>query len=210
MAATLMVSEGRAQPPVPLPSAEEKPLPEKKSAETAAPRKPGQITVTVKNGIRQIRIVRDDPNGQPEVIESQDKNGKEISVRYTHRVNEQEVVETYEADNLDDLKQKHPAGVPLYEELLKRAELQAKLNQNLQRLSPGVPQPRIGDRRIRGLVQGQVVEITDRHGQQIQMRIRNRTAPPDQIREYSAENIGELRQTAPEAAALYERLAGVR
>lgn len=160
--------------------------------------------VQVINGRRTITVKRDQ-----ETIVIQDENGKNISIKHTRQVDGAEKTDVYEAESLDALTQKHPKGAELYRQAL-TPKIPAPLQRMREQLNPGAMPPKVGDRRIRALVDGQIVEIADQHGEKIRMRIRPRQPKDAPAVEYSAENYPELQKLAPDAAVLYERLAGFR
>jgi len=71
-----------------------------------------RITVSINNDERTITLQE---GGKTTKL--QDKNGKDIRIHVAETVNGQEAVKEFAADNLEDLKQKHPDAVPIYERL---------------------------------------------------------------------------------------------
>ncbi len=160
--------------------------------------------IQVINGRRTITVKRDQ-----ETIVIKDENGKNISVKHTRQVDGVEKTDLYEAESLDALTQKHPKGADLYRQAITPKAV-APLQRMREQLNPGAMPPKLGDRKIRAIVGGRIVEIADQHGEKIRMRMRPRTPQDAPVQEYTAENYAELQKLAPEAAVLYERLAGFR
>lgn len=180
-----------AQPPQPI---EPPPVIRQQSVETV-----------VRNGERTTNVKRND-----EQIQIQDRGGKSITIKHTRMVDGKMVTETYEAETLADLEKKHPTAGKLFREFLGDGQLpmQPLRSRRLNGFAPGAVQPVIGDRRIRALIRGCRVEIRDRFGRQIQLRLQQpRESNPQ---EFSAETVEDLRSQSVEAAALYEQLAGGR
>lgn len=75
---------------------------------------------------------------------------------------------------------------------------------------PSGSQPLMGERRIRAFVRGTKVEIRDRFGQNIHVRIERVAEPKAEPVEYSAPSLTDLRAKHPEAAQWFDRLAVTR
>jgi ArsR family metal-binding transcriptional regulator len=71
-----------------------------------------QITIQINNNERAITL-----NEDGKVSKLEDRSGKDIRIEVTETVNGQPVVKKYAAADLEELKQKHPDAVAIYERL---------------------------------------------------------------------------------------------
>jgi hypothetical protein len=165
------------------------------------------VRTVIRNGERTIEVSRGE-----ETIQIKDSSGKQISVRHTRSVDGKPVTDVYEAADLDALKKAHPKGAELYREFTEReaAPVWPPAGRRANGFLTGALQPLIGDRRIRATLRGQHVEIHDRFGRQIRMRVRRQSPADSPVEEFSAESVEELRKTSTAAADLFEQLAGRR
>ena len=158
-------------------------------------------------------------NGESIAIE--DTGDKNITIRHTRTVNGEKKTETYQAPDLETLKKNHPDAAELYrkhtEGVLNAAQMQAQLQAQLQlRIANGgqfpgpgnlSPRPGTGSRQLMSSTRKQTVEIEDQYGENIVVRITDRTASEPQVRKIEAKNLAELEERDAEAAGHYKRLA---
>jgi hypothetical protein len=156
------------------------------------------------NGKRQVRAAEDGKK-----IEIDETRGEEIVVRVTETVAGQEQTKEVKARNLAELRQKDPDAFLHY----RRHVLQAGGPQpgNVQAFAFGAAnQKQItvtnvnGERTIQAKENGRQVEITDRDGKNITVRVEEEVNGKQQTNEYKAADLDELKQKHPDAAKLYE------
>lgn len=178
------------------------------------------MEVSVVNGKRHIKVQSGD-----EKVEIDDQNGKDILLKHTRPVDGKEKTDEYKADDLDDLKKKHPEAARLYEkhggtnlvgggiQIQVRAAGQGGLPFQLQPRFQAEPVPvpasrPSGPRTIRADQDGRKIEITDEDGQKIRVKLTKTIDGKEVSEEYSADDLKTLKAEHPEAARLYEQLTG--
>lgn len=168
---------------------------------------PTSTQIIIRNNVRDITVKRGE-----ETIRIQDEGGNSIRIRHTYPEKDKTVTQTYEAENLEALEKKDAKGAELYRKYAQQAVPRGNpiFDQRLRQLAPGSLPVLIGDRRICGRVGGKVVQLEDRHGRQLRVRVRPQSPADAPVQEYSAENLAELRKSEPEIAKLVERLGGRR
>jgi len=159
-----------------------------------------------------------------EEVEITDVNGKSIELKHTRQVDGKEKTSEYKADDLADLKKKHPDAAKLFEKyaggnvVIGGGAIQLQIggvarpqglpapsfNQNVASSPASVP------RTIRGETAGRRVEITDEEGENIRVKITTTVDDKDVSEEFSAEDLKTLKAQHPEAAKLYEKFTGRR
>ena len=157
------------------------------------------------NGKRQVRAEDDGKK-----IEIDETRGEEIVVRVTETVDGREKTNEVKARNLAELRQKDPDAFLLY----RKHVLQAgggPLAGNVQAFAFGAAnQKQItvtnvnGERTIQAKENGKRVEITDRDGKNITVRVEEEVNGQKQTNEYKAADLNELKQKHPDAAKLYQ------
>lgn len=160
-----------------------------------------------------------------EEVEITDTKGKSIEVKHTRQVDGQEKTTEYKADDLADLKKKHPEAAKLFEKYVAGnnivigggGAIQIQIGNaappavpapvfNLGATPASSPAPRI----IRSEQEGRRIEITDQDGAKIRVKITRRVDDKDVSEEFAAEDLKALSIAHPEAARLYEKFTGRR
>ncbi|MBS0205446.1 MAG: hypothetical protein JSS49_21285 [Planctomycetes bacterium] len=168
------------------------------------------------NGNRTIEVQNGD-----EKIEIKDVNGKKIELKHTRPVDGKSKTDEYKADDLDDLKKKHPEAAKLYEKHSGAGNLipgaggirfQINGGGGFLQVQPGLPvefAPRqTGPRTIRSELDGRKIEVSDENGQKIRVKLTKVVDGKDVSQEFSADDLKTLQAEHPEAARLYEQLTG--
>jgi hypothetical protein len=183
------------------------------------------MKVSIKNNHRHIEAV-----SGGEKVEINDTNGKEIELKHTHQVDGKEKTDEYKADDLDDLKKKHPDAAKLYEKYTAGQRIGIGPGavgvplpiggvprgfgvpgvRPVPGLQPTVPTPNPSDgvRTIRSELDGRKIEITDADGTKIRIKLINEIDGKEVAQEFTADDLKTLRAEHPEAARLYEQLTG--
>jgi hypothetical protein len=156
------------------------------------------------NGKRQVRAEEDGKK-----IEINESRGEEIVVRVTQTVDGQEKTTETKARNLAELRQKDPDAFLLYRKHVLQAAGGPVLG-NVQAFAFGGNQKQItvtnvnGERSVKAQEPGKQVEITDRDGKNITVRVEEEVNGKKQTNEYKAADLDELKMRHPDAAKLYE------
>lgn len=170
---------------------------------------------SITNGQRKISVTQDD-----ETVVIEDKDEKDIVVRQTKLVNGEKKTEEFRAPDLDTLKKNHPAAAELYrkhtEGVQNAAQMRAQLQQQIQqRLNGGdlfgMPRNGLsrrgqGTRQITSSSKGQTIEIEDRYGEKIVIKITDRRSTDAKTRTIEADDLSDLEAKDTEAAGHYKRL----
>jgi hypothetical protein len=158
-----------------------------------------------KNGKRQVRAEVDGRK-----IEIDETRGEQIVVRVTQTVDGKEKTTEVKARNLAELRQKDPEAFLLYREHVLRAGGGPAAG-NVQAFAfGGANQKQItvtnvnGERTVQARENGRQVEITDREGKNITVRVEEEVNGKKQTSEFKAADLPELKQKHPDAAKLYE------
>lgn len=154
----------------------------------------GKRAVDVEAEGRQVRI--------------EEVRGGKITVRITETVNGQERTTETVAENAADLLRKDRGAYELYlKHLLGQGRpLPVGINVGVQmQVRTSI---RNGHREIHVEENGRVTEIEDHNGRQIQLRITETVNGQKTTREVAAEDLAQLRERDPDAAAVYERWTG--
>jgi hypothetical protein len=141
-------------------------------------------------------------------VRIEEVRGGKITVRVTETVDGQERTTETVAENPADLLRKDRGAYELYlKHLLGPGRaLAAGINAGVRtRAQMSVHN---GHRRVRVEENDRVTEIEDHHGRQIQIRITETVAGEETTREIAAEDLAQLREQNPDAAAVYERWTG--
>lgn len=175
------------------------------------------------NDKRHIEAVAGD-----EKVEITDTNGKDIELKHTRRVDGKSKTDEFKADDLDDLKKKHPDAAKLYEKYVAGPNagvgggfqfqiggVGAARPVQLPRPVPGfrpelnpTPSQTDGARTIRAELDGRKVEITETDGMQIRIKVTKLLDDKEVAEEFSADDLKTLKTDHPDAAKLYEQLTG--
>ncbi len=156
------------------------------------------------NGKRQVRT---EDGGRK--IEIDETRGEEIVVRVTETVEGREKTKEVKAGSLAELRQKDPDAFLLYRKHVLQAAGGPVLG-NVQAFAFGGNQKQIsvsnvnGERTINARENGKQVEISDRDGKNITVRVEEEANGKKQTNEYKAADLDELKQKHPDAAKLYE------
>jgi hypothetical protein len=175
------------------------------------------------NDKRHIEAVAGD-----EKVEITDTNGKDIELKHTRRVDGKSKTDEFKADDLDDLKKKHPDAAKLYEKYaagpnpgfgggiqMQIGGIGAPRPLQLPRPVPGfrpelnpTPSQTDGARTIRAELDGRKIEITETDGMKIRIKLTKMVDDKEVAQEFSADDLKTLKAEHPEAAKLYEQLTG--
>ncbi len=175
------------------------------------------------NDKRHIEAVAGD-----EKVEITDTNGKDIELKHTRRVDGKSKTDEFKADDLDDLKKKHPDAAKLYEKYaagpnlgvgggiqMQIGGIGAPRPVQLPRLVPGfrpelnpMPNQTDGARTIRAELDGRKIEITETDGMKIRIKLTKMVDDKEVAQEFTADDLKTLKTEHPEAAKLYEQLTG--
>lgn len=174
------------------------------------------------NDKRHIEAVNGD-----EKVEITDTSGKDIELKHTRTVDGKSKTDEFKADDLDDLKKKHPDAAKLYEKYAAGRNagfggaIQMQIRGNaggafpLARPVPGfrpelnpTPNQTDGARTIRAELDGRKIEITETDGQKIRIKLTKMVDGKEVAQEFSADDLKTLKAEHPEAAKLYEQLTG--
>jgi hypothetical protein len=184
------------------------------------------IQVSLNNDKRHIQAVTGD-----EKVEITDTNGKDIELKHTRPVDGKSKTDQFKADDLDDLKKKHPDAAKLYEKYVGQRNpvfgggvqmqigggLGAPRPVQLPRPVPGfrpefnptpMPTQTDGARTIRAELDGRKIEITETDGMKIRVKLIKMVDDKEVAQEFSADDLKSLKAEHPEAAKLYEQLTG--
>lgn len=160
-----------------------------------------------------------------EEVEITDTKGKSIEVKHTRQVDGQQKTTEYKADDLADLKKKHPDAAKLFEKYVAGNNIVIGGAGAIQiqiggAAPPAIPAPvfNLGSaptstpvpRTIRSEQEGRRIEITDQDGAKIRVKITRRVDDKDVSEEFAAEDLKTLSAAHPEAARLYEQFTGRR
>lgn len=173
----------------------------------------GTRTTHAKNGTEEVEIT--------------DTKGKSIEMRHTRQVDGQQKTTEYKADDLADLKKKHPEAAKLFEKYVVAnnivigggggGAIQIQIGGAappalpVPAFSPGaLPPAKAAPRTIRSEQDDRRIEITDQDGEKIRVKITRRVDDKDVSEEFAAEDLKTLSTTHPEAARLYEKFTGRR
>ncbi|MDB5344545.1 MAG: hypothetical protein JWP89_2922 [Schlesneria sp.] len=182
------------------------------------------IKFNMVNDKRHIEAVTGD-----EKVEITDTNGKDIELKHTRRVDGKSKTDEFKADDLDDLKKKHPDAAKLYEKYA--AGPNPGFGGGIQMQIGGIGAPRPvqfpkpvpgfrpelnptpsqtdgGARTIRAELDGRKIEITETDGTKIRIKLTKMVDDKEVTQEFSADDLKTLKAEHPEAAKLYEQLTG--
>ena len=174
--------------------------------------------VTNNNGNRTIEI----ENGDEKIV-IKDVNGKDIELKHTRPVDGKSKTDEFKADDLDDLKKKHPEAAKLYEKHAGAGNLipgggaggiQIQINggggflQVQPRFQAELAPRPSGPRTIRSELDGRKIEVSDEDGKKIRVKLIKVVDGKDVAQEFSADDLKTLKAEHPEAAKLYEQLTG--
>lgn len=163
-----------------------------------------------------------------EKVEITDKAGKNIELKHTRQVDGKQKTDEYKADDLDDLKKKHPEAAKLYEkytdgqgmgiggaiQLQIGGGFQGGIGGPVVRPIPGfrpalpAPPQTDGSRTIRSELDGRKIEITDTEGTKIRIKLTKMVDGKEVAQEFTADDLKTLKSEHPEVARLYEQLTG--
>lgn len=158
-------------------------------------------------GEREVRVEEDGRK-----IEIRETPFKEIVVRVTETIDGKEQTTETRAGTTAELLRKDRRAFELYRRHVVRgegangivaAQALAFGGQNAQVQVTNVN----GERTIKATENGRRVEITDRDGKDITVRVTGKVDGKDETREYKAAGPDELKQKHPDAAKLYEQYA---
>lgn len=176
--------------------------------------------VSIVNGIRRVEHQSGD-----EKIEIEDKDGKAIELKHTRTVDGKTKTDVYKADDLDDLKKKHPDAAKLYERAGAGGgpvgggalQFRVMVPGPALRIGPAravplesTPTTPSGPRTIRSEQPGRSIEIQDEDSGRIRVKITRTVDGNPVTEEFSGENLKAFSEEHPEAARLYEQLTGRR
>ncbi|HEY4260889.1 MAG TPA: hypothetical protein VGM98_12045, partial [Schlesneria sp.] len=177
------------------------------------------------NDKRHIEAVAGD-----EKVEITDTKGKDIELKHTRLVDGKSKTDEFKADDLDDLKKKHPDAAKLYEKYaagpnagfgggiqMQIGGIGAPRPIQLPRPVPGfrpefsptpMPTQTDGARIIRAELDDRKIEITETDGMKIRIKLTKMVDDKEVTQEFSADDLKTLKAEHPEAAKLYEQLTG--
>ncbi len=168
-------------------------------------------SVQLRGQLRRITVTQD---GETIVIE--DTADKNITIKRTRTVNGEKKSDTYQAPDLDTLKKNHPDAADLYrkhtQDVQNAAQLQAQIQLRLGNGGPFggpatfTPRPGQGSRQLSSSSRGKTVEIEDQYGENIKVRITEKSDGAPKTREVEAKDLTELEARDAEAAGHYKRL----
>jgi ribosomal protein S11 len=167
----------------------------------------GGIVPLNAQGEREVRVEEDGRK-----IEIRETPFKEIVVRVTETIDGKEQTTETRAGTTAELLRKDRRAFELYRRHVVRgegangivaAQALAFGGQNAQVQVTNVN----GERTIKATENGRRVEITDRDGKDITVRVTGKVDGKDETREYKAAGPDELKQKHPDAAKLYEQYA---
>lgn len=195
-----------AQPPVPLPP---------RIQINGATRGVVTKSFSISGDQRKISVTQDG-----ETIAIEDKAGKDITVRRTREVNGEKKSEEFKAPDIDTLKKNHPEAAELYNKHIEgvqtaeqaRAQLQIQIQQRLNGGDPfGMPRNGLsrrgqGTRQITSTSKGKLIEIDDRYGEKIVIKITDQRSAEPKTRTIEADDLSDLEAKDAEAARHYKRL----
>jgi hypothetical protein len=164
---------------------------------------PGQGPPFGPDGKRAVDVAADGRQVRIEEV-----RGGKITVRITETVDGQERTTETVAENAADLLRKDRGAYELYLKHLRGQGrvLPAGVNVGVQtRVQMSVHN---GHRRVRVEENGRVTEFEDDDGRQIRMRITETDNGQETTREIAAEDLAQLRERDPKAAAEFERWTG--
>jgi hypothetical protein len=163
-----------------------------------------------------------------EKVEITDTKGKDIELKHTRQVDGKSKTDEFKADDLDDLKKKHPDAAKLYEKYaagpnlgfgggiqMQIGGIGAPRPVQLPRPVPGfrpelnpTPNQTDGARTIRAELDGRKIEVTETDGMKIRVKLTKMVDDKEVAEEFSADDLKTLKAEHPEAAKLYEQLTG--
>lgn len=180
------------------------------------------VKINVVNDKRHIEAVTGD-----EKVEISDTKGKNIELKHTRPVDGKSKTDEFKADDLDDLKKKHPEAAKLYEKYVAAQNggfgggFQLQIGGGVPVPFPGAPpapgfapdpfrapKQTDGARTIRAEVDDRKVEITETDGMKIRIKITKTVDGKDVSQEFSADDLKTLQGEHPEVAKLYQQLTG--
>jgi len=201
-----------AQPPVPFPQPDDLEIPVDSGDLLPAPGRSIAISTQFdkKDGRRTVQI---EANG--EEIRFSDRDDADIQLTWTRNVAGRKKTETFKAADLPTLRKNHAEAARLYEKYRPYAPKEApRAFAPIDRFpAPFVStMPRLEPRTIVVERPGQILEIKDRLGSSITVRVtplssnaQNASSPPQEVK---FANFAELQQKQPDWARLYVQYTG--
>lgn len=159
------------------------------------------------NGQRRAEVEED---GKQIVIE--ETRGEEIVVTITETIDGEEKTTEIKAKNVQDLRNKDKEAFQLYRRHIRQGGVQNQAQIQAQAIViGGVANRQVkvsivnGRRTIEVEEDGKKIEIHDKDGKDISLKVTEKEGDKQETREYEAADLDELKEKHPEAAELYEK-----